>query len=192
MDPSPQNEPAFTNLFFHYNVFYTHRGSNLQSNSYILNNTEKWFYEVAMSFMLLLQTSKFSNYASIALTTTQPLLSASIPTEPIPLLRSSHQPAGKLAEHSPNAYTTQNCPYIVSNMQNYSKLTSMSKVIQLKRKLVSNNRHRTCRILKTAPGTTSNIGHTFMSAGDTNFLLLLYLPSPVSQDTHKNQHPHDS
>jgi hypothetical protein len=120
MDPSPQNEAAFTNLFFHYNVFYTHRGSNLQSNSYILNNTEKWFYEVAMSFMLLVQTSKFSNYASIALTTTQPLLSASIPTEPIPLLRSSHHPSGKLAEHPPNAYTTQNCPYIISNMQNYS------------------------------------------------------------------------
>jgi len=62
--------------------------------------------------------------------TTQPLLSALIPTEPIPPLRSSHHPAGKLAEHPPNA----------------------------------------CRILKTAPGTTSNISHTFMSAGDTNFL----------------------
>ncbi len=82
MDPSPQNEAAFTNLFIHYNVFYTHRGSNLQSNSYTLNDTEKWFYEVAMSFMLLVQTSKFSNYASIALTTTQPLLSASNPLSP--------------------------------------------------------------------------------------------------------------
>ncbi len=43
MDPSPRNEPAFTNLFFYYNVFYPQRESNLQSNSSILNNTEKCF-----------------------------------------------------------------------------------------------------------------------------------------------------
>jgi len=61
------------------------------------------FYEVDMRFKFLVQTLKFSNYASIALTATQPLLSASIPTEPVPLYRSSHRPAGKLAEHPPNA-----------------------------------------------------------------------------------------
>jgi hypothetical protein len=56
-----------------------------------------------MRFKFLVQTLKFSNYASVALTATQPLLSASIPTEPVPLYRSSHRPGGKLAEHPPNA-----------------------------------------------------------------------------------------
>ncbi len=55
-----------------------------------------------------------------------------------------------------------------------------------------NNRCRTCRILKTAPRTTSIIGRTFMSAGDTNFLPPALPAITCIQDTHKNQHPHPS
>jgi hypothetical protein len=84
-------------------MYSTHRENQICNLTLIFEQYREKFYEVDMRFKFLVQTLKFSNYASIALTATQPLLSASIPTEPVPLYRSSHRPDGKLAEHPPNA-----------------------------------------------------------------------------------------